>query len=133
MPLQFILDGIAEQPASPEFGWLYGCLFLTVVPSLCNLIIGASSILRGIPGFSKYICGSIRKAQSLPDKAWLSCVLAAHGLLATCLGATALVLVLFVLVYAIMPVLSISLLDLARASQALDLPSKLEHIIVQGG
>lgn len=54
LPLDVLFDGIAKNPAAPEFWWVYALLLSSMIPSLINLMIGGTSLLRGIPGLSAW-------------------------------------------------------------------------------
>jgi hypothetical protein len=43
-----ILDGVVSNPSAPEYWWAYALLLSTMIPSLINLAIGGTSLLRGI-------------------------------------------------------------------------------------
>jgi hypothetical protein len=50
LPLDTLFKGIAAKPTAPEYWWLYAFLLSTMIPSLVNLVIGGTSLVRGLPG-----------------------------------------------------------------------------------
>ena len=50
LPLDALFSGIAEHPTAPEYWWLSALLLSTMIPSLVNLVIGGTSLVRGLPG-----------------------------------------------------------------------------------
>jgi hypothetical protein len=50
LPLEPLFSGIAAHPTAPEYWWLYALLLSTMIPSLVNLVIGGTSLVRGLPG-----------------------------------------------------------------------------------
>jgi hypothetical protein len=59
LPLEPLLKGIAERPSAPEYWWIYALLLFTMIPSLVNLAIGGTSLVRGVPGLPKRLLGSM--------------------------------------------------------------------------
>jgi hypothetical protein len=49
LPLDALFNGIAAHPSAPEYWWLYALLLSTMIPSLINLVIGGTSLVRGLP------------------------------------------------------------------------------------
>ena len=49
-----LLEQLRVDPASPAVWWVYVTIFTTFIPSLCNLVIGGLSLLRGIPYLSPW-------------------------------------------------------------------------------
>ena len=45
-----LIADIAAHPGAPEYWWLYALLLATIIPSLVNLVIGGTSLVRGLPG-----------------------------------------------------------------------------------
>ena len=52
LPLRPLFDGIAAHPEAPEFWWVYALLLSTMIPSLINLVIGGTALMRAVPGLS---------------------------------------------------------------------------------
>jgi hypothetical protein len=48
--LDALFDGLAARPSSAEHWWIYALLLSTMIPSLVNLVIGGTSLVRGLPG-----------------------------------------------------------------------------------
>ena len=55
LPLDTLFDGVAANPTAPEYWWLYALLLSTMIPSLVNLVIGGTSLVRGVPGVSSLL------------------------------------------------------------------------------
>jgi len=49
LPLAPLFNGITANPAAPEYWWMYALLFSTMIPSVVNLVIGGTSLFRGLP------------------------------------------------------------------------------------
>ena len=49
LPLEPLFNGIAANPSAPEYWWIYALLLSTMIPSLTNLVIGGTSLVRGLP------------------------------------------------------------------------------------
>jgi hypothetical protein len=77
LPLEPLFNGIAAQPAAPEYWWLYALLLSTMIPSLVNLVIGGTSFLRGLPGVPSLLLKFIPAQGNVPkfDRAWIATVL----------------------------------------------------------
>jgi hypothetical protein len=84
LPLVALLNGIAGNPTAPEYWWLYALLLSTMIPSLVNLVIGGTSLVRGVPGVASWLlryipeCGGVLKW----DRHWIATVLATRSPLA---------------------------------------------------
>jgi hypothetical protein len=55
LPLGPLFDGIAEDPAAPEYWWIYALLLATMIPSIINLAIGGMAFTRGIPWLARLL------------------------------------------------------------------------------
>jgi hypothetical protein len=77
LPLDKLFDGIAAQPLAPEYWWVYALLLSTMIPSLLNLMIGGTSLLRGIPWLPAFLLQFMpaSKAVATFDRTWLALVL----------------------------------------------------------
>ena len=60
LPLDKLFDGIAAEPTTPSYWWVYALLLSTMIPSLVNLGIGATSLLAGVPGLPSFLVRFIR-------------------------------------------------------------------------
>ena len=64
LPLGPLFDGISENPGAPEYWWVYALLLATMIPSLINLI-GGASLISG-PGCHRCSSGSCPRAKPYP-------------------------------------------------------------------
>ena len=126
LPLNQLFDGIATDAASPEYWWVYGLLLSTMVPSFVNLAIGATSLLRGVPGVPPLLL------QFMPargrvlrwDRAWIAAFLTVQGATGAVLGIAAQALLAVVIIGYIMPFFGLELLGIARDVAAFNLPMR---------
>jgi hypothetical protein len=91
LPLDTLLNGIASHPSLPEYWWLYALLLSSMIPSLVNLVIGGTSLLRGLPGLPSLLLRKIPTQGNVPkfDRAWIATVLTAQVAAGTALGIAA--------------------------------------------
>jgi hypothetical protein len=124
LPLMPLFDGIAAHPELPEYWWVYALLLSTMIPSLINLAIGGTALMRAIPGLPSLLLRFMPAAGGVPvyDRAWIATVLTAQAALGAILGVAVQAAVAFVLFRYAMPAAGLGLLDLARRLAALDLP-----------
>jgi hypothetical protein len=124
LPLDTLFDGIAANPAAPEFWWVYAMLLSTMIPSLVNLTIGGASLLRGIPWITTLLLRNMpdRGAPPAFERAWMTLLLTSQLFLGGLLGIAAQVFLAYVVIGIVLPWFGLDLLDLARAVAALDLP-----------
>ena len=61
--LNVLFKGIAEHPSLPEYWWLYALLLSTMIHSMVNLVIGGTSLVRGLPGVPSILL------RFMPDRA----------------------------------------------------------------
>ncbi|MGH6800216.1 MAG: hypothetical protein ACRECZ_02150 [Methylocella sp.] len=134
LSLDILFDGIAKNPAAPEYWWAYALLLSTMIPSLINLAIGGMALTRGIPGLGRLLLNWIPKGRDVPD---YRRPLAAIGLTVQMfagagLGIAAQALLAWGLLYHLMPAIGLDLLDMARAVAAFDLPARISQLFVSG-
>jgi hypothetical protein len=55
LPLGPLFDGISAHPEQPEYWWVYSLLLSTMIPSLINLVIGGTALIRAVPGLSPWL------------------------------------------------------------------------------
>ena len=48
MPLGPLFERLENNPGDPTLWWIWLMLFSTLIPSLCNLVIGAAAFMRGL-------------------------------------------------------------------------------------
>jgi hypothetical protein len=97
-----------------------------MIPSLINLTIGSTALMRAVPGLPQVLLRFLPAAGSVPtyDRAWIAAVLTAQAALGAVLGVAVQALVAWGLVFYAMPAVGLGLLDLARGLAALDLPAR---------
>jgi hypothetical protein len=120
------LAGIAEYPGAPEYWWLYALLLSTMIPSLLNLFIGGTALMRAAPGLPQLLLRYMPAGRAVPifDRAWVAFVLTAQVAVGVILGVMAQAFLALGLIGYVMPWLAIGLLDLARYIADLDLPMR---------
>jgi hypothetical protein len=67
LPLDTLFDGIAKNPAAPEYWWAYALLLSSMIPSLINLIISGMAFTRGIPWLARLILNWIPEGKAVPE------------------------------------------------------------------
>jgi hypothetical protein len=67
LPLMPLFDGIAKNPAAPEYWWAYALLLSTMIPSLVNLAIGGMALTRGIPWLGWLLLHWMPEGKAVPD------------------------------------------------------------------
>jgi hypothetical protein len=67
LPLDTLFDGIAKNPAAPEYWWAYALLLSSMIPSLINLAIGGMALSRGIPGSGRLLLLWIPEGKAVPE------------------------------------------------------------------
>jgi hypothetical protein len=131
LPLDDLFGGIAAHPEKPEYWWVYSLLLSTMIPSLINLVIGGTALMRAVPGLSTLLlnylpaCGSVRSY----DRAWIAAVLTGQVALGVVLGVGVQALMAYGLIFFAMPAVGLGLLDLARSLADLHLPMRLIQLI----
>lgn len=127
LPLRPLFDGIAAHPANPEYWWVYVLLLSTMLPSLFNLVIGSTAVMRGLPGLSSLLLRFWPAGLAVPtyDRAWIAAVLTAQVALGVLLGVAVQGLLAYALLAHAMPATGLALLDICRGLADLDLPARL--------
>jgi hypothetical protein len=127
LALATLFDGIATHPAEPEYWWVYALLLSTMIPSLINLFIGGTALMRTVPGFSSILLGylPVKGTVRAYDRAWIASVLTLQAAMGTVLGIAAQALLVVGFIGYVMPWLGLNLLDLARAVADLNLPMRV--------
>jgi hypothetical protein len=67
LPLNPLFDGIAQNPAAPEYWWAYALLLSSMIPSLVNLTIGGMAFTRGIPWLSRLLLQWMPEGKAVPE------------------------------------------------------------------
>lgn len=134
LPLRPLFDGIAATPGEPEYWWVYALLLSTLIPSLLNLMIGGSALLRGVPLVSALLLRFMPAGAAVPahDRTWMAAVLTLQMALGVALGIAVQVALAYLLLGYVMPTAGLGLLDLCRALADLELPAKLIRVFAGG-
>jgi hypothetical protein len=130
LPLDALFSGIAAHPSAPEYWWLYALLLSTMIPSLVNLVIGGTSLVRGLPGLPLLLLKFIPARGTVPkfDRAWIATVLTAQVAVGAALGIAAQVVLVVVIIGYVMPFFGLELLDIARDVAAFNLPARVGQL-----
>jgi hypothetical protein len=67
LPLDALFNGIEAHPAAPEYWWIYALLLSSIIPSLVNLAIGGTSLVRGLPGLPSLLLRKIPAQGMFPN------------------------------------------------------------------
>jgi hypothetical protein len=134
LPLESLFNGIAAHPSAPEYWWLYALLFSTMIPSLINLVIGGTSLVRGVPGVPSLLLRFVpeRGAVLKWDRGWIATILTAQVAVGAALGIAAQALLVVGILGYIMPFFGLELLDMARNVAAFNLPGRVGQIFGVG-
>jgi hypothetical protein len=130
LPLDALFDGVAANPSAPEYWWLYALLLSTMIPSLMNLVIGGTSLARGLPGVPSLLlrCVPERGGVLKWDRHWIATVLTAQVAAGAALGIAAQGFLIVVIIGHVMPFFALELLDMAREVAAFNLPARVEQL-----
>ena len=130
LPLDALFDGIAKNPAAPEYWWTYALLLSSMIPSLINLAIGGMALSRGIPGLGRLLLQWIPEGKAVPDykRQPAAIGLTVQMFAGAFLGIAAQALLAWGLIFHLMPWIGLDLLDMARAVAAFDLPARLAQL-----
>jgi hypothetical protein len=67
LPLGPLFEGLENKPGDPTLWWIWLMLFSTLIPSLCNLVIGAAAFLRGLPFVNNWILSRMPIGKAMRD------------------------------------------------------------------
>ena len=134
LPLNALFDGIAAHPSAPEYWWVYALLLSSMIPSLINLVIGGTSLIRGVPGVP-----SLLLFRFMPDKGgvlkwdrhWIAAALTTQVAAGAILGIAAQAFLVVVILGYIMPFFGLELLGMARDVAAFNLPMRTWQFFAQ--
>jgi hypothetical protein len=131
LPLDALFNGVAAQPTAPEYWWLYALLLSTMIPSLVNLVIGGTSLLRGLPGLPSLLLRKIPTYANVPkfDRAWIATVLTAQVAAGAALGIAAQVFLIWVIIGYVMPFFGPEMLGMACDVAAFNVPVRVGHLL----
>lgn len=135
LPLDPLFNGIAQNPAAPEYWWVYALLLSSMIPSLINLMIGGTSLLRGIPWLSASLLskmppGGGDDAVHRFDRFWIGLLLSFQIFIGIFLGIFVQAVLAWYLIAYFMPVVGLDLLSMARSVADADVPAKLFQLFV---
>jgi hypothetical protein len=127
LPLDILFKGIAAHPEAPEFWWVYALLLSTMIPSLINLMIGGTALMRAVPGLSQWLLNYLPATGAVRtyDRAWIAAVLTGQVALGVILGVGMQALLAYGLIFYAMPAVGLGLLDVTRGLADLELPTRL--------
>jgi hypothetical protein len=130
LPLDALFNGIAGNPWAPEYWWIYVLLVSTMIPSLVNLVIGGTSLVRGLPGVPSLLLRYVPERGGVLrwDRHWIATVLTAQVAAGAALGIAAQAFLVVVIIGYIMPFFGLELLDMARDVAAFNLPARLGQL-----
>jgi hypothetical protein len=130
LDLNALLDGIAAHPTSPEYWWIYALLLSTMIPSLINLFIGGTSLVRGLPGLPSLLLQFIPERGGVLkwDRHWIAAVLTTQIAAGAVLGIAAQVFLVWVIIGYLMPLFGLELLDMACDVAAFNLPARVGQL-----
>jgi hypothetical protein len=134
LPLGKLFDGIAANPAAPEFWWVYALLLSTMLPSLFNLMIAWTSMLRGIPGLPRLLLPFIPDGKVAPiwERRWLALVLTGQLFVGGFLGILFQGVLAWCIIAKLMPAVELDLLELARWTKDQDIPARAAQLFTGG-
>ncbi|MGH6863585.1 MAG: hypothetical protein ACRECN_04835, partial [Methylocella sp.] len=124
LPLRALLNGIAKNPAAPEYWWAYALLLSTMIPSLINLAISGMALTRGIPWLSRLLLQWIPEGRDEPDyeRPLTAIGLTLQMFSGAFLGVAAQAFLAWGLIFHVMPWIGLDLLAMARAVAKFDVP-----------
>jgi hypothetical protein len=130
LPLDQLFDGIAKNPAAPEYWWAYALLLSSMIPSLINLMISGMAFTRGIPWLARLLLQWIPEGNTVPEyKRQPTAIGLTFQMFAGAgLGIAAQALLAWGLLYHLMPAVGLDLLDMARAVATFDLPARIGQL-----
>jgi hypothetical protein len=130
LPLEPLFSGIGAHPSAPEYWWLYALLLSTMIPSLVNLVIGGTSLVRGLPRSPSLLLRYIPERGGVLkwDRHWIATVLTAQVALGAVLGIAAQVFLVWVIIGYVMPFFGLELLGMARDVAAFNVPARVVQL-----
>jgi hypothetical protein len=101
-----------------------------MIPSLVNLVIGGTSLVRGLPGVPSILLrfmpdrGGVLKW----DRHWIAAALTTQVAAGAALGIAAQAFLVVVIIGYVMPFSGLELLDMARDVAAFNLPARVAEL-----
>jgi hypothetical protein len=101
-----------------------------MIPSLVNLVIGGTSLVRGMPGTPSLLLRYIPERGGVLkwDRHWIATVLTTQVAAGAALGIAAQVILVWFIIGHVMPWFGADLLDMARDVAAFDLPARVGQL-----
>ena len=132
LPLGALFDGIAADPAAPEYWWIYSLLLSTMIPSLINLAVGGASLMQGVPAVSSWLLMKMPAARPVPkfDRSLVAATLTIQIASGVVLGLAVQALLAWIVIFKTMPVIGLGLLDMARKVEAIELPTRIGRLFL---
>jgi hypothetical protein len=130
LPLDKLFDGIAKNPAAPEYWWAYALLLSSMIPSLINLMISGMAFTRGIPWLARLLLQWIPEGKVVPEykRQPVAIGLTVQMFAGAGLGIAAQALLAWGLIFHVMPWIGLDLLNMARAVATFDLPARVGQL-----
>jgi hypothetical protein len=133
LPLDTLFDGIAKIPAAPEYWWAYALLLSSTIPSIINLVIAGMALTRGLPWLTSLLLQWMPEGKAVPEyKRQLAAIgLTGQMFTGVALGIAAQALLVWGLIFHIMPWIGLDLLEMARAVADFHLPRQVWQIFAR--
>ena len=130
LSLEPLFTGIAANPSAPEYWWLYALLLSTMIPSLINLVIGGTSLVRGLPWVPTLLWRFMPAQDNVVkfNRPWIATVLTAQDAGGAALGIAAQGFLVWVIIGHIMSFFGLELLDMAEGVAAFNLPARVGQL-----
>jgi len=98
-----------------------------MIPSLVNLVIGGTSLVRGVPGIPALLLRFMPQRDHVVkfDRAWIATVLTAQVAAGATLGIAAQAFLVVIILGYVMPFFGLELLGMARDVAAFNLPARV--------
>jgi hypothetical protein len=115
-----LFDGISHDPGKPEYYWVYVLVISTQFPSLLNLMIGATALVRRRQPLVRWCVTSLPKDGTMAsaDRYRLAFALAAQLVVGIVVGAAAEVAIVWCVLAYLLPLVGVELLEVVRAVAA---------------
>jgi hypothetical protein len=122
-----LFNGIEASPAAPQYWWVYAMLGSTMIPSIVNLTIGGASLLRGVPWLTTLLLRLMPERAPPPsfNRPWITLLLTLQVFVGAAIGVVAQALLIYLVIWWLLPPLGQDLLGMARAVAAADLPGQV--------
>jgi len=115
--------------ALPEYWWLYAMLFSTLIPSVVNVMVGALSLVRGLPRLNDWIARAMDDGAVGSERYWMVPALAVQTLFAWVIGVVVMIGAALGLLFVVLPWCGVHLIPALQALAAADLPGALLHAL----